>query len=65
MNKRHILNRIDEKVSDAHDAMDTGLENDKYQRKVGEVAALVDFRAWIVDLSDDDVDEDELEELPT
>ncbi len=65
MNKRQILNRIDEKVSDAHDAMDTGLENDKYQRKVGEVAALNDLRVYVVDLSDDDVDDDELGELPT
>ena len=65
MNKRQILNRIDEKVSDAHDAMDSGLERDKYNRKVGEVQALADLRTWIVDLSDDDVDDDELEELPT
>ncbi len=65
MNKRQLLNRIDEKVSDAHDAMDSGLEPDKYNRKVGGVQELVDLRAWIVDLSDDDVDDDELEDLPT
>ena len=65
MNKRHILNRIDSKVSDAHDAMDTGLPEEKYNRKVGEVSALKDLRDFIVELSDDDVDEDELEELPT
>lgn len=65
MNKRQILNRIDENISDAHDAMDTGLEPDKYNRKVGAVQALDDFRTWIVELSDDDADDDELEELPT
>lgn len=64
MNKRHILNRIDEKVSDAHDAMDTGLQEEKYNRKVGEVSALKDLRDFIVELSDDDVDDDELEDLP-
>jgi hypothetical protein len=65
LNKRQILNRINEKISDAHDAMDSGLEQDKYNRKVGGVQALDDLRAWVVELSDDDVDEDELEELPT
>lgn len=45
--------------------MDTGLEPDKYNRKVGAVQALDDFRTWIVELSDDDADDDELEELPT
>lgn len=65
MNKRQLLNRIDSKVSDAHDAMDTGLEDDKYNRKVGEVSALKDLRDFIVELSDDDADDDELEELPT
>lgn len=65
MNKRQILNRIDEKVSDAHDSMDAGLERDKYNRKVGEVSALKDLRDFVVELSDDDVDEDELEELST
>lgn len=65
MNKRQILNRIDEKVSDAHDAMDAGLEHDKYNRKVGEISALKDLRDFVVELSDDDVDDDELEDLPT
>ena len=65
MNKRQILNRIDEKVSDAHDAMDTGLPEEKYNRKVGEVSALKDLRDFIVELSDDDDGEDELGELPT
>jgi len=65
LNKRQLLNRIDSKVSDAHDAMDTGLEDDKYNRKVGEVSALKDLRDFIVELSDDDADDDELEELPT
>ena len=65
MNKRQILNRIDEKVSDAHDAMDTGLPEEKYNRKVGEVSALKDLRDFIVELSDDDDGEDELEDLPT
>ena len=63
MNKRQILNRIDEKVSDAHDAMDTGLPEEKYNRKVGEISALKDLRDFVVELPDDDVDEDELEEL--
>ena len=65
MNKRHILNRIDSKVSDAHDAMDTGLDDDKYNRKVGEVSALKDLRTFVVELSDDDDGDDELEDLPT
>ncbi len=65
MNKRQILNRIDSKVPDAHDARDTGLPEEKYNRKVGEVSSLKDLRDFIVELSDDDVDEDELEELPT
>ena len=64
MNKRIILKRIDEKVSDAHDAMDTGLENDKYQRKVGEVGALMDLRDFVLGISDDDEVDDELEDLP-
>ncbi len=64
MNKRHILNRIDSKVSDNHDAMDSGLEYCKYMRKVGANQELSDLRSWIVELSDDDVGEDELEELP-
>ena len=64
MNKRQILNRIDSKVSDAHDAMDTGLPEDKYNRKVGEISALKDLRVFIVELSDDDDGEDELEDLP-
>jgi len=63
LNKRQILNRIDEKISDAHDSMDSGLDLDKYNRKVGIVQALDDLRAWVVDLSDDDAGEDELEEL--
>ena len=65
MNKRQILNRIDSKVSDAHDAMDTGLVEEKYNRKVGEISALRDLRVFIVELSDDDDGEDELEDLPT
>lgn len=65
MNKRQILNRIDSKVSDAHDAMDTGLPEEKYNRKVGEISALKDLRVFIVELSDDDDGEDELEDLPT
>jgi len=65
LNKRQILNRIDSKVSDAHDAMDTGLPEDKYNRKVGEISALKDLRVFIVELSDDDDGEDELEDLPT
>jgi hypothetical protein len=65
LNKRQLLNRIDSKVSDAHDAMDTGLPEEKYNRKVGEISALKDLRAFIVELSDDDVDENELEDLPT
>lgn len=65
MNKRQILNRIDSKISDAHDAMDSGLDQDKYNRKVGSVQALDDLRMWVVELSDDDADDDELEELPT
>jgi hypothetical protein len=66
LNKRHILNRIDEKVSDAHDAMDTGLSEEKYNREVGEISALKDLRDFVVEISDDDdVDDDELGELPT
>ncbi len=63
MNKRQILNRIDGNISDAHDAMDTGLPEEKYNRKVGEISALKDLRVFVVELSDDDVDDDELEEL--
>ena len=63
MNKRAILNRIDEKISDAHDAMDTGLSDEKYNRKVGIVQALKDLRDFVVELSDKDVDDSELEDL--
>ena len=45
--------------------MDTGLPEDKYNRKVGEISALKDLRVFIVELSDDDDGEDELEDLPT
>ena len=65
MNKRQILNRIDSKVSDNHEAMDTGLDFDKYLKKVGANQELHDLRTYIVELSDDDVDDDELGELPT
>lgn len=65
MNKRQLLNRIDSKISDNHDAMDSGLDYDKYQRKVGSNQELLDLRDFIVELSDDDVDDDGLEELPT
>ena len=65
MNKRAVLNRIRDKISDAHDSMDSGLELDKYNRKVGEIQALTDLKEWIVELSDeDDVDDSELEDLP-
>ncbi len=63
MSKRAILNRIDTKISDAHEAMDTGLETPKYREKVGGIKELKDLREFIVELSDDDGDE--LEELPT
>ena len=65
MNKRHILNRIDSKISDNHEAMDTGLDFDKYLKKVGANQELSDLRDFIVGLSDDDDGEDELEDLPT
>ena len=45
--------------------MDTGLDYDKYLKKVGANQELHDLRSFIVELSDDDVDDDELEELPT
>lgn len=64
MNKRQILIRIDSKISDNHESMDAGLEHDKYMRKVGANEELSDLRSWIVELSDDDADDDELEELP-
>lgn len=64
MNKRAILNRIDGKVSDAHDSMDTGLEFPDYREKVGMVKALNDLRDFVVEISDDDDDDSELEELP-
>lgn len=64
MNKRVILKRIDETVSENHESMDAGLEHDKYMRKVGENQALDGLRRFIVDLSDDDAEDDELEELP-
>ena len=63
MSKRAILNRIDTKISDAQEAMDTGLETPKYREKVGGVKELKDLRAFIVELSDDDDDDGELEEL--
>lgn len=63
MNKRIILQRIDTKISDNHDAMDTGLEHDKYMRKVGANEELSDLRQFVVELSDDDVADDELEDL--
>jgi hypothetical protein len=44
--------------------MDSGLDYDKYQRKVGANQQLQDLRDFIVELSDDDADDDELEELP-
>lgn len=65
MNKRQLLNRIDSKISDNYEAMDTGLDYDKYLKKVGANQELHDLRSFIVELSDDDVDDDELEELPT
>ena len=63
MNKRAILNRIDSKISDAHDAMDTGLEYPKYREKVGAIKELQDLRDFIVEISDDDDDDPELEEM--
>ena len=45
--------------------MDTGLDYDKYKQKVGANQELHDMRDFIVELSDDDVDDDELGELPT
>lgn len=63
MNKRAILNRIDEKISDAHDSMDSGLEFPKYREKVGAVKELQDLRDFIVEFSDDDVDDSGLEDL--
>lgn len=65
MNKRQILNRIDSKISDNHEAMDAGLDYDKYMKKVGANQELGDLRAFVVGLSDDDDGEDELEDLPT
>ncbi len=65
MNKRQLLNRIDSKISDNHEAMDTGLDYDKYLKKVGANQELFDLRDFIVGLSDDDADDDELEDLPT
>ena len=65
MNKRQILNRIDSKISDNHEAMDTGLDFDKYLKKVGANQELSDLRTYVVELSDDDDGEDELEDLPT
>lgn len=65
MNKRQILNRIDSKVSDNHEAMDAGLDYDKYMKKVGANQELQDLRTYVVELSDDDADDDELGELPT
>lgn len=64
MNKRIILKRIDDKISDNHDAMDTGLEREKYMRKVGANEELSSMRDFVVELSDDDVGDDELEDLP-
>lgn len=65
MNKRLVLNRIDEKISDNHESMDTGLPPEKYSRKVGENQAYRDLRDFIVEISDDDDLDDELEDLPT
>ena len=63
MNKRTILKRIDEKVSDAHASMSTGLEYPIYREKVGMVKALQDLRDFVLDTPDvDDVD-DELGDL--
>lgn len=64
MNKRIILKRIDQRISDAHESMEVGLDGDKYNRKVGAVAELRDFRSFIVDMSDEDAEDDELEDLP-
>jgi hypothetical protein len=64
LNKRVILKRIDEKVSDNHEAMDTGLDYDKYMKKVGANQELLDLRDFVVGISDDDVEDDELEDLP-
>lgn len=63
MNKRAILKRIDEKVSDNHDAMDTGLEHDKYMKKVGANQELLDMRDFVVEVPDEDADDSELEDL--
>lgn len=58
------MRRIDEKVSDAHDSMDTGLEFPVYREKVGHNKALKDLRDFVIEISDDDDDDSELEELP-
>ena len=65
MNKRTILLRIDSKISDNHEAMDSGLDEAKYMRKVGANQELKDLRDFVVEISDDDDGESELEDLPT
>lgn len=63
MNKRTILNRIDSKISDNHDEMDSGLDPAKYMRKVGANEELKDLREFVVELSDEDGGDGELEDL--
>jgi len=64
--KRKILLRCAEKIAENHDAMDTGLEFVKYNRRVGQNEAYADILSFAEDLRDDDDEtEDELEDLPT
>ncbi len=65
MNKRTILKRIDSKISDNHEQMDSGLDPAKYMRKVGANQELKDLRDFVVDVPDDDDGDDELGDLDT
>lgn len=63
MNKRAILKRIKDRISDNHESMDTGLEHDTYMRKVGANEELKDLRDFVVELPDADDVDGELEDL--
>lgn len=64
--KRKILLRCAEKIAENHEAMDTGLEFVKYNRRVGQNEAYADILSFAEDLRDDDDEiENELEDLPT
>lgn len=63
MNKRIILNRIDSKISDNHDTMDTGVDPARYMKLVGANMELKDLRDFVVEFSDDDDGDGELEDL--